>query len=450
MKTFVCLCFTLLVSAKLFAQSPFKNISFSEAVLEAEKTGKLIFIQFESVTCNQCNEVADKAFENKELANRVNQDLVSIKIPPSHKDRDALEELYNIENNFGVLFIDKFKTLIHQYSGSTTLAKTYNDQIEIALLKSGESVRISQLEKEYSDGDSGHIMMKTILVKKKSLGLDTDKLLDKYVASLPEDSLISVSSLIFISTMTPVIGSNADNILRRNNSLFNRAWYTLSLSERVKNNNLILFKSLNKAISEKNESYARRVASFAQSTFTNAPMAGSKAYDSHMLKYFKAVNDKENYLLNSVAYYDKYLMTVSVDSIKNIDSINRVRLLKNTPGDTIYSGPNKFSVSKKVVVSGRVQSFSGELNEGAKNIYNLSTEKFYITKALQFAKRAVAFFESPQAMDTYARLLYKTSDVSNAIIWETKAIELRKKTGFPVKENEATLAKMQSGVSLTE
>lgn len=450
MKILAHLCLTLLLSAKIFAQSPFKNISFSEAVLEAEKTGKLIFIQFESVTCKQCNEVADKAFENKDLANRISQDFVSVKITSYHKDRDLLEDLYSIENNFGVLFIDKFKTLIHKYIGSSTIAKTYNDETEIALMKAGESVRISQLEQEYSDGDSGHVMMKTILVKKKSLGLETDKLLDKYVASLPEDSLNSVSSLLFISTMAPVIGSTADNVLRRNSSLFNKAWYTQSASERVKNNNLIIFKSINKAVSEKNESYARRVASFAQSTYSGAPMAGSKAYDSHMLRYFKAVNDKENYLINSLAYYDKYLMTVSVDSIKKADSLTTVRLLQNMPGDTTYTGGGKFTVNKKISISGRTQNFCGELTEGAKNIYRFATEKFYLNKALLFAKRAVEFYESPEAADIYARLLYKTADATNAIIWETKAIELRKKRGFPVNENEAILAKMQSGITLTD
>jgi hypothetical protein len=119
-------------------------------------------------------------------------------------------------------------------------------------------------------------------------------------------------------------------------------------------------------------------------------------------------------------------------------------------GDTTYTGGGKFTVNKKISFSGRAQNFSGELTDGAKTIYWFTTEKFYLNRALLFAKRAVEFYESPEAADIYARLLYKTGDASNAIIWESKAIELRKKRGFPVKENEAILAKMQSGITLTD
>ena len=143
-------------------------------------------------------------------------------------------------------------------------------------------------------------------------------------------------------------------------------------------------------------------------------------------------------------------MTVSVDSIKKIDSLNTARQLNNKPGDTTYLTPTKFKVSKKIVVSGRVQSFSSELNEGAWNIYKLTEDKIYLSKALQWSKKAVEFYESVEAMDTYARLLYKTASVIYAIEWEMKAIELRKKRGFPTTEYEGVLAKMQNGLLLTD
>jgi hypothetical protein len=68
----------------------------------------------------------------------------------------------------------------------------------------------------------------------------------------------------------------------------------------------------------------------------------------------------------------------------------------------------------------------------------------YLQKALTWAKRALQFFESPEAMDTYARLLYKTGTREEAIEWMNKAISLKKTRGFNTKEYEDVAAKMQT------
>jgi len=71
----------------------------------------------------------------------------------------------------------------------------------------------------------------------------------------------------------------------------------------------------------------------------------------------------------------------------------------------------------------------------------------HINKALQWSKRANEFYETSEAIDTYARLLYKTGNKTEAIIWEQKAIMLQKKRGFPVAELEAILANIKQGKS---
>lgn len=55
----------LLGTIAAFSQLNFENLSFAAALERSSKTGKLIFLQFESDECLQCNEVADKAFKDK-------------------------------------------------------------------------------------------------------------------------------------------------------------------------------------------------------------------------------------------------------------------------------------------------------------------------------------------------------------------------------------------------
>ncbi len=439
----------LLFPIALLAQIAFQQISFPKALKRSAETGQLIFLQFESSTCNHCNEVANKAFENKELSDQLEQTFICIKITPSHTDRETIGSLFNIKNGFGSLFIDQNKTLIHSFPKSTTQAIDYKDQIGMAIYKAGEEIRISELEKEYKKDNNNIGIMELLLKKRKSLNLETDSLLDAYVSILPPDSLKSVIPIVFIAQMAPVIGSKGDFEMHKNHDLFNKAWYTIPLSERLAINNLIIYKSMKKAVKEKNEAYAYRVASFARSTYTNHIRGADKAFDNNMINFYKEINDTINYMIRAVYYYDNYYMTVSVDSIKRMDSLRRLSQFKKqtfAPANKGNTDTFRQVVKKLVQYTPIAQSFTKELNKAAWNFYKITNDPQHISKALQWAKRANDFFENPEAMDTYARLLYKSGNKNEAINWEEKAIYLQVKRGFPITEYEATKAKMKQDI----
>lgn len=440
----------LLFPVIIFSQPVFQNITFQEALNSSAQTGRLIFLQFESATCSQCNEVANKAFEDKKLSSNLEQTFICIKITPEHSEREKIGTLYNVKKSFGSFFIDHTATLIHSYNKSTTLAAAYTEQIGIALFKASEGVKISDLEKEYREGDKGVDMLQALLLKRKSLTLDTDSLLDVYISTLPPDSLQSVTALTFIAKMAPMIGSNADNQLRKDYTLFNKAWYAIPLAERININGRIIYKSINKAVSEKNEVFAYRVATFSKSTYTNNAQAGEKSFDKIMLDFFYETKDTFNYLVKAVNYYDKYYMTVSVDDISKQDSLLKVNLLANAKGDTTFKTGSTRKITKHITFSPQTSTFSQALNTGAWNFYTMSNDTMFLNKALQWAKRAVEFYESPEAMDTYARLLYKSNEKEEAIFWELKTITLRQKRGYPVVEFEAVLNKMKTGAAIID
>lgn len=89
------------------------------------------------------------------------------------------------------------------------------------------------------------------------------------------------------------------------------------------------------------------------------------------------------------------------------------------------------------------QIFTRDLNNGAWNFYTMTNNPVLLQKALEWSKRANDFFETPDAMDTYSRLLYKTGDKEAAIDWQTRAIALRKKRGFEASDHENILANMK-------
>jgi len=426
-----------------FSQLKFQDISFEEAINKSKQTGQLIFLQVESPTCLQCNEVANKAFENEKLSGDLQQIFICLRITADHPDRQIINSLYNMQNGFGSLFIGNDKTLIHKFPKTTTRAADYKEQMDIALQKAGEDLKVSELEKEYNKGNKSPGIMESLLLKRKTLNLQTDSLLEEYTSLLPPDSLTSERTLLFIAQMAPLVGSKPDLLLRKNFTLFNKIWYSMNLPLRASINNQVIYRSMQKAIKEKNEAYAYRIATFARGTNTNAQSA-AKAFESNMIMYYKETNDIKNYLIRAVYYYDNYYMTVKPDSVKLRDSLNRSKLFSQAPVTTVKKGDSVFR-RRQVAYLPITQMFTRDLNNGAWNIYTMTKDSLYLQKALEWAKRANEFFESPEAMDTYARLLYKTGNPQQALEWMNKAILVRKKQGFDTKEYEAVLSKMKNG-----
>ncbi|HYK55078.1 MAG TPA: thioredoxin family protein, partial [Flavisolibacter sp.] len=234
-----------------FAQTPFQELSFEESLKESQKKGRLIFIQYESTNCGQCNEVANKSFENPELAELLSNTFVCLRISPTHQDREQVGALYSITPGMGSLFIDQNKTLIHSYRMTTSRASDYVSQINRVLAMAGESLKMSELDQEYKKGNRYLGFMELYLQRRATLNLTTDQLLEEYIGLLPADSLRSIRTIVFIAQMSPLLGSNADKALRKDREIFSRAWYSMPNQQRIKINSSIIRKSKNKAVQEK-------------------------------------------------------------------------------------------------------------------------------------------------------------------------------------------------------
>lgn len=430
---------SVISSLQLDAQISFSNLSFDMALSASKQTGKVIFLQFESVNCNQCNEVADKAFNDIKLGELVNATLIPLKITADHPDRNKIAATYNkSERSFGTIFLTGDGTLIHNYSKTSSQPKSYEEEIDKALYKAGEGIRISSFQSQYKSGNRNLAFLEEYMLARKTLRLDTDSLLNEYVTLLPQDSLKSVRTLLFIAEMAPVLNSKADSSLRKHYYSFIEAWNKLSGQKRIATNALIVYKSMNKAISEKNESYAYQVADFRKRTYSSDPKGGQQASEKEMIRYYLETKDTLNYLIRSVYFYDNYFMTIKVDSIKTKDSLNRKALFEKAPITPVENGGSR----KVVQYSPITQYYNRELNNAASAFYEMTNDPLYIAKAIKWSERANIFFESYISMNTHALLLYKAGKKEDAILWKKKAIEQKKKMGFDTRSLEKELSEM--------
>lgn len=445
---YLLLLFLILFTKTTFSQVNFEPISFNAALQKARAEQKLIFLQFEADKCGQCNDVAEKGLSQNSLAERINQLFICLKIDTIHADRKTIQLNYNMNKGFGTLFIDFRGNLIYKFGRTTTDHKEYAKQINIALNKASESVRINDLEKEYRNGKRDLDFIENYLFKRKILNLPTDSILEEYITILPPDSLQSVRTIVFIARMSPIPDSKADSAMRNDKLLFSTAWYTIPLPERVNINNAIIYKGMEKAIDSRNEKLASRIAWFASSTHTD-PEAGAKSYEMNMLRFYEKSGDTSTYFRNAISYYNRYFMRINVDSLKFKDSMEKRLLLQQQKKDTIIKD-GKTLVRASISYRPITQNYARELNRGAWSFYKMTNTRYLLAIATDWIKKALAFFESPETMDTYARLLYKQAQKEKAIEIQTQAIELRKKRGISTSEFEMILERMKNNAASLE
>jgi hypothetical protein len=436
-----------------YAQIDFTSVPFSDALQKAQSEGKLIFLQFEAADCNQCNDVANKGFDNKEVADKINETFFCLKIDAQHPDRDKIAAAYNLnaKNGFGTLFIDNNGAIIHKFLKTTSRSKEYLTQLDMALTKAGESMNINVLEKEYQKGNRSFGFLQTLLLKRRSLAFPTDSLLSEYIDALPQDSLNSVSTIRFIAEMAPVLDSKAEKFMRSNRNLFNSAWNSMSQQKRAAICSVIINKSLAKAIREKNEAYAVRTASFAQGTYSTNYTGAAKAYEMNMLRFYDGTNDTSKYFRKAIAYYDKYFMNLNSDSVKRMDSMNLRRLIMSPASkkDTVIVGNTK-RITTDVAFRPLASVYASELNNGAYKFFLKTNNPYLLSIAGEWAEKALQLSRNHFILDTYAKVLYKENKTEKALEIINEAIALQRKQGYPTKDYEAVLEAMKSKRALKE
>lgn len=437
----------LLLAASLpaFTQILPPGTGLEEARQTAASYNKMIALLIESASCSECNIAAETSFKVPALQQYLADSFVVLRIGADHADREEVKALYHYQEGNIVLFLDEQGTLVHRMNRSTTRYQDYIAEAKAAFRKRPEGEKMRALEKTGLEGKLNNDELYALISARKELKMPIDRLLALYVSRLSKDSLLSVTVLQRIARACPVLGSGADKVLRSNQELFTAAWHALPLPERQAINRQVIAKTLAMAVSQRNDQLAERVADFSRATHDNRE-AGEQAYTYNRMEYYRRTGEKRKYLALATTYYDQYFMTRMPLAVKEEDSLKRLALLKTLPGDTIQKTSQRFTVRKTVSVSGEAQEICNALTMGARTVYEMTDESRYLNKALAWVTHANDFFDNPETMDLWARLVYKLEgNTARAIELEEKAIAIREKHGLDARKYQETLKKLKAG-----
>lgn len=450
MRTVYLLVSVLFVQMAANAQVQFSRIRFAEALEKARTENKIVLLAVQSESCTQCNEVSKAGLNSAVLGRAVNSSCIALSIAPGDADYPLLDSLFSLRNSMGLLFVDADGSYLHRYPGTSSLPLIYIQELEKALQKKENPDRnFKTLQEDYNKGNRSFELLYQLAAKKNEAGIVHDGLTEEMLNLAPKDSAASLTFLQFLAEQIPSIGSKVEQYMHKDNRNFNDAWYLMSQQKRVSINTRIIEKSKNIAIRNKDKFYAERVAQFAAAVNSDRVQA-RKAHDKHMIDYYKAVNDTASYLSAAIKYYDQYLMTVSVDSVIRADVQRREEMLARLVPERIQQQANGFTANLPqagIQFAPLGQYYTAELNSGAWAIYTYTHDPYYTGKALAWSKRSLEFFENAAAIDTYARLLYRTGNVDEAVQWLEKAKKLiSEKKAAPYPNNqEELIQKMKAG-----
>lgn len=447
--------FILLTPVFSFAQFLTADAPLQQAYIQATQQDKLIFLMVESDECQQCNDVADKAFQDESLKSFIQQHFVALRISPFHPDLNYLKDKYNYQGGNTVLFLDKWGTLVYRMNMSTTEYSKYITQGKIALSKKADADQIRTLEQDALTGKLETDRLYQLMQKRRILSLPIDALLDQYVKQLPQDSLNSIFTIKRIARLSPTLGSKADTIMRKNGPLFQQVWNGLLPGERISINKNIVFKTREQAVEEKNLSKGIAAAKFARLSYPDKD-AGDKAYNYSMMEFFRNLKDTAAFLKAAVEYYELFQKTVNAEEIKKQDSVRKAALMNRQmkrPVTDSAARPQNTAFTRTTTITSRYRSqanyYSQILNNGARSVYLMTKDPMYLKKALQWSAHANEFFETPYVLDTWARLIYKVEkNVDKAVALEEKAIAILKKQGYSTNKHDEVLDKMKKRITV--
>ena len=422
------------------SQVNFEDITLSEALKKASGSGKLVYVYFVTATCDQCNEVAGKAFESKELGKLYSEKCISIKMDVTSSDRKFFIDQYNPEEVMGSFYLRSDGDLLYRTAKTTTLAKTYMEDLNIAHTKLVEGRNALKQLNEMWALEKSFEAMEMNLNRRNELMLPLDSLLDVYTSLLPEDSLKSFRVIQFVSKMAPKMNSTSYTLTRKDGDLFNQAWYRMDLKERININNRIIAKTMKEAIAKKDIKLATKTVNFIWSVNASSnETARRKKYDNAWMGYYGAVDDTANYLKVATYFYDRYYGNLSLDSLKRADSLETAKRFDAAKAENNSNGKTRISVT----ASNIRQNHGAYLAEGARNIYRMDQRKLHTAKVLHYATKALELYESPNVLDLNARLLYNTGKKAEAIVLQEKAIALVKERRLPTERYEKVLHQMK-------
>lgn len=191
--------------------------TFDEAKEQAEKEGKLIFMDAYTTWCGPCKRMAAKVFPDKTVGEFFNRNFINLKMDMEKGEGKTLRKTYKVSAYPTLLFLSSNGDVVYETKG----ARDANGLIALgkkALLPNESDLR--KLETQWNDGDRDVAFLQKYIKVKAALGEDYNEALQSYIDNMNDDLLSDEANGRFILDHANQVNSPALEVVLNNKKYF--------------------------------------------------------------------------------------------------------------------------------------------------------------------------------------------------------------------------------------
>ena len=426
----------------LIAQENAAGISFQQgefqAMLDKAKAeNKLIFMDVYTTWCGPCKMLDRNTFSDAQVGSKFNASFVNYKLDAEKGEGINIARKYEVRAYPNMLFINGQGEVVHRVVGYRPPEELLKEAETAAKLLEGMKP-LSWFDENYAAKKTDKAFMQAYLGKLKDSGKDNTKILNEYLA------LVSINER-GTETVVKLAAENLKQLdgpayqllagIMREAGKYSNASVQAAYSALGKLKNELF----NKAVQAKDHKLLDRLMQISKETDGPGAEAQIAQYE---FEFAKATGDL-SVVRKIMEQKANSFLSLSNDALKKQDAESLTLFKKQAILEGEDTTSAQFVLMREKMKNTVTRNTALELNELAMKYLESMPEKADLTKALAWSTRSLELDRDVNFLDTYANLLYKLGRKTEAIKFETEALE---KAGPEEKEMfQDTLDKMKKG-----
>ena len=383
--------FTLSVAT---AQSQNRKIEFqdkpwNEIMQMASSADKIIFMDAYTTWCGPCKWIAANMFTNDTIADFYNSNFICAKFDMEKGEGLSIAAQYQVKAYPTLLFINSNGELVHKRVGAP---QKVSDYIEMGTIALTPGQGLTDILKRYDNGERSALFMLSYLDRMQGAYIPITEQVNQYFASLPEQDRFEPLNWQILYKYVTEMNSPAFAFLQKNQASFEKRYSPDSVNQKIFN---VYLQSLAAMV---------RTRNFSEANFSKA---------------------KQTILASGYKDAGKVIFTADIYVSQMKGDLKQFTDLAMKELDKYY------------------RNDPGFLYQVAGTFLQVAEDPKQLEKATEWAQRASELKPSPDYLDTWAELLYKTGKKEEAVKAAETALELAKKEKVATDRIESNLKKFR-------
>jgi len=359
---------------------------WKDALAEAEKSEKLVFVDAYAEWCGPCKRMAKTTFVDQSVGDFFNANFINLKIDMEKGHGLTFRQDYPVSAFPTLMFLNGKGEIILKTTGAKDVAKI----IDFAKKAMGMDDRSGDYEVAYEEGKRDFDLVYKYVQALNKVGKPSSKIVNDYLRSKPSISDDQMTKFL-LAAVTEADSKAFEELIKRKGSA-----EKLSDKEAVKKT---IVDACKKTVSKAVEYESEFLLTEAQNKMRSTYKSDAKAFEyESKLTYYKGLGYTDMYLETVEDYCNKVIK-------KDADAINEIAV----------------DISK-----------------------NLNKNKKALTIAEGLAKKASKQGEKADHYITYAQILNLNEKSEDALKAAKKALEITKDNNEPTKNIEGFIKYLEA------